>query len=182
MNQTNESGARESPEPASKPGKEAEKALTLGLIDICSGKLDLLKVSEGITHCLNKKSPYYIIIEKNSTHLTTSLQGENFSEIYELNDSVLIFYIFAEDVASVSHEIQSFTLEGSPEFHLGEYYLHTIWEKDSSNNLTISKIIVALSLYVDGNITTSNEWKELKLYLNVPNKTYYLGNLWVLVK
>jgi hypothetical protein len=82
----------------------------------------------------------------------------------------------------VSHEIESFTIEGSTEFHLGEYYLHTIWEKDVSGNLAISKMIVALSLYVDSDIAPSNEWKELKFYLKIPDKTYYLGNLFVLVK
>jgi hypothetical protein len=43
-------------------------------------------------------------------------------------------------------------------------------------------MIAALPLYVDSSITPSNEWKELKLYLNIPNKTYYLGNLFVLIK
>ncbi|MEM5879527.1 MAG: hypothetical protein QXU74_03485 [Candidatus Aenigmatarchaeota archaeon] len=192
FNQTNESNYSSQPPslppaPPSGPGAEeegikAEKALTLELIDICSGKLDLFIISEGATSCLNKKPPYYIILEKNSTHLKASLQGEDFAEVYELNSTDPIFFIFAEDVASVSHEIQSFTLEGSSEFSLGEYYLHTIWERGASGNLAISKMIVALSLYVDKDIAASNGWKELKLYLNIPNKTYYLGNLWVSVK
>jgi hypothetical protein len=185
FNQTNESNyPEEQPTiPSGAPtGKEAERALTLELIDICSGKLDLFTVSEGATNCLNKKPPYYVVLEKNSTHLKVSLQNESFEEVYELNSTSPILFIFAEDVASVSHEIESFTIEGSTEFHLGEYYLHTIWEKDASGNLAISKMIVALSLYVDSDIAPSNEWKELKFYLKIPDKTYYLGNLFVLVK
>jgi len=188
FNQTNESNypaeqPPTSPMPSGTPtGKEAERALTLEIIDICSGKLDLFTVSEGATSCLNKKPPYYVVLEKNSTHLKVSLQNESFEEVYELNNTDPILFIFAEDVASVSHEIESFILEGSTEFHLGEYYLHTLWEKDASGNLAISKMIVALPLYVDSNIAPSNEWKELKFYLKIPNKTYYLGNLFVLVK
>jgi len=163
--------------------KEAAKAITLEIVDICSGKLDLFAVSEGITKCLNKKYPYQIILEKNSTHLTTRFYGiEGFEESYDLNETITIFYIFAEDVASVSHEIQSFSLEGDPNFGLGQYHLFTIWEKDASGNLTISKMIVALPLQVNGNISASEEWKELKFYLNTPNKTYYLGNISFLVK
>jgi len=187
LNETNESN-RSTEQPSAYPGAEprgekgAEKALTLEIIDLCSGKLDLFTVSEGATSCLNKKGPYYIIVEKNSTHLKVSLQNESFEEVYELNSTDPILFIFAEDVASVSHEIESFMIEGSTEFHLGEYYLHTIWEKDTSGNLTISKMIVALPLYVDSNIAPSNEWKELKFYLKIPNKTYYLGSLFVFVK
>jgi hypothetical protein len=186
MNETNETN-RSTEQPLAYPGAEpgekgAERALTLEIIDICSGKLSLSTVSEGATSCLNKKAPYYVILEKNSSHLKVSLQNESFEEVYELNNTGPIFFIFAEDVASVSHEIESFILEGSSEFHLGEYYLHTIWEKDSSGNLAISKMIVALPLYVDNNIAASKEWKELKFYLKIPNKTYYLGNLFVLVK
>jgi hypothetical protein len=165
-----------------KEGKEALKAITLEITDICSGKLDLLTISEGATKCLNKKFPYQIILEKNSTHLETIFYKDGFSETYELNESLLIFYLFAEDVASVSYEIQSLSLEGSEDFKLGDYYLHTIWERDASGNLTISKMIIAFPLYVNGNIKASNEWKEIKFYLNIPNKTFYLGNLFVLVR
>ncbi|MEM5878886.1 MAG: hypothetical protein QXU74_00105 [Candidatus Aenigmatarchaeota archaeon] len=161
---------------------QAAKAITLEITDICSGKLDLFTISEGATKCLNRKYPYQIILEKNSTHLTTSFYGlSGFEESYELNETILLFFIFAEDVASVSHEIQSFSLEGSQDFSLGQYYLHTIWERDAAGNLVISKMIAILPLQVNGNIMSS-DWKELKFYLNIPNKTYYLGNLWVLVK
>jgi len=180
LNQTEESNYSIFPEPETE--ERAERALTLEIVDICSGKLSLLTVSEGAVRCLNKKFPYYVIIKKNSTHLKTSLQGEDFEEIYDLNDSILIFFIFAEDVATVSHEIQSLSLEGGEDFYIGDYYLHTVWERGASGNLEISKMLVAIPLYVNSNITSSEEWKELKFYLNIPNKTYYLGNLFVLVK
>jgi hypothetical protein len=163
---------------------EGSKVLTLEITDICSGKFeDVFIVSEGMQNCLNKKYPYYILLEKNSTHLQTSFYGvSGFNETYELNDSIQIFFIFAEDVASVSTIIESLEVEGSSDFYLGDYTLHTIWERDANGNLYISKMIVALPLNVKNTVPISNEWKELKLYLNIPNKTYSLGNLWVLVK
>jgi hypothetical protein len=182
LNESNYSAQPQEMPQVEKESKEASKAITLEIFDICSGKLDLLTISEGATKCLNKKFPYQIILQKNSTHLETIFSQGGFSEIYELNESLLIFYLFAEDVASVSYEIQSLSLEGSNDFKLGDYYLHTIWENDASGNLKISKMIIAFPLYVNGNIKASNEWKEIKFYLNIPNKTFYLGNLFVLVK
>lgn len=161
----------------------ASKALTLEIIDICSGKLeDVFAVSEGVRYCLNKKHPYFIILEKNLTHIQTSFYNETgFNETYELNESTLIFFLFAEDIASVSKVVQAFYIEGNPGFYLGDYNLHTIWEKDPTGNLYISKMIAALPLYIK-NTVSSTEWSELKFYLGVPNKNYYLGSLWIFVK
>jgi len=191
-NETNQTGGGKpgsSPLPGSVPSQQEStttlpKALTLEIIDICSGKFEeVFVVSEGMRYCLNQKYPYYIILEKNSTHLHTSFYNTSgFNETYELNESVLMFYIFVEDVASVSTIIQSFYIEGDINFYLGNYDLHTIWERDASGNLAISKMIVALPLNVKNTVSTDNEWKEIKFYLNIPDKTYYLGNLWVLVK
>ncbi|MEM5853554.1 MAG: hypothetical protein QXG39_03015 [Candidatus Aenigmatarchaeota archaeon] len=162
--------------------EQAAKTITLEITDICSGKLDLFTVSEGATKCLNKKYPYWIILEKNSTHLKTSFYGLNeFEESYELNETTLIFYIFAEDIATVSHEIQSFILEGSQDFSLGQYYVHTVWERDPSGRFIISKMIGILPLKVNSNISSS-DWKELKFYLVTSERTYFLGNLFIFVK
>ena len=54
-------------------GTTAPKALTLEITDICSGKFEnVFSVSEGMQSCLNEKSPYFILLEKNSTRLQTS--------------------------------------------------------------------------------------------------------------
>ncbi|MHA1743025.1 MAG: hypothetical protein ACTSV6_02090 [Candidatus Heimdallarchaeota archaeon] len=187
-NITNVTNATEPAQPEGAPAhQESEsppKVLTLEIVDICSGKLEsVLGISEGVRYCLNKKYPYYIVLEKNQTHIQTSFSDlSGFNETYELNESALIFFVFVEDVASVSKEIQSFYIEGSSDFYLGEYDLHTIWERDANGELYISKIIVGLPLYVKETISPSDEWQELKFYLKTPNKDYYLGNLWFLVK
>jgi hypothetical protein len=158
------------------------KVLTLEITDICDGKLEnAFTVSEGMMQCLNQKSPYYIVLEKNSTGFATSFYNvTGFNETFDLNSTSPIFFVFAEDVASVKESIQSFYIEGSPDFYLGDYDLHTIWERDQNQDLYIAKIIVALPLYVKNTTIPNGEWSELKFYLNTSDKNYYLGNLWML--
>lgn len=185
---TNGTNTTKPGQPTTPPSSEQQSgssstAITLEIIDICSGQMeDIFAVSEGVRHCLNQKYPYNILLEKNSTHLQTSFYYTvGFNETYQLNESNLIFYIFAEDVASVSQEIEFFSVEGDSNFYLGNYTLNTIWERNASGDLYISKMIVALPLYVKNTIS-EKDWTELKFYLNIPNQTYYLGNLLVLVK
>lgn len=156
--------------------------LTLEIVDICSGKLEsVFTVSEGVRRCANQKYPYYIEITKNSSNMTTKLLGDNgFIELFDINYSGPIYYLFVEDVASVSNIIESFSMEGSKDFYLGDHDLHTIWERSQTGNLYISKIIAILPLYIEKNATTSSQ-KELKIYLNIPNKTFYVGNFFALV-
>jgi hypothetical protein len=197
-NETNATGGAGLPsEKTSQPGNATEgvseqqelvnvsKALTLEIIDICSGNLEnSTSISEGgISKCLNRKYPYYIVLEKNSTHFQTSFYNiSGFNETYAINESILIYFVFVEDVASVSTFIQSFQIQGSTYFYFGGYTLYTTWKEDASGNLFISKMTVALPLYVKRDVPATNEWNELKFYLNIPNKNYYLGDLWVLVK
>jgi hypothetical protein len=162
--------------------KNYTKPLTLKIVDICSGKFEnVYSISEGTRKCLNAPSPYNILIEKNSTHFKTSILNENgFNETFEINDSVLIYFLFAEDVATISKEIEKIYLEGSDYFFLGNYELQTIWEADSSGNLYISKMIVVLPLYVKKEIEAGNY--TLTFYLSALNRTFYLGGTTIFVK
>jgi hypothetical protein len=162
--------------------KNYTKPLTLKIVDICSGKLEnVFSISEGTRKCLNAPSPYNILIEKNSTHLKTSILNENgFNETFEINDTVLIYFLFAEDVATISKEIEKIYLEGSDYFFLGNYELQTIWEADSSGNLYISKMIVVLPLYVKKEVESGNY--TLTFYLSALNRTFYLGEIKITVK
>jgi len=155
--------------------KNYTKPLTLKIVDICSGKFEnVFSISEGTRKCLNAPSPYNILIEKNSTHFKASILNENgFDETFEINDSVLIYFLFAEDVATISKEIEKIYLEGSDYFFLGNYELQTIWEADSSGNLYISKMIVVLPLYVKKEIEAGNY--TLTFYLSALNRAFYLG-------
>ncbi|MGC8993457.1 MAG: hypothetical protein ACP5JK_01635 [Candidatus Aenigmatarchaeota archaeon] len=157
------------------------KPLTLKIVDICSGKLEeVYSISEGTTKCLNKESPYQILIEKNSTHLKTSLLDiSGFNETFLLNDTVLIYFLFAEDVATISKEIDRIYLEGSDYFYIGNYELQTIWERDNSGNLYISKMIAVLPLYVKKEVPEGSY--DLKFYLSVLGKVFYLGEMKTIV-
>jgi hypothetical protein len=162
--------------------KNYTKPLTLKIVDICSGKFEnVYSISEGTRKCLNAPSPYNILIEKNSTHFKTSILNENgFNETFEINDSVLIYFLFAEDVATISKEIEKIYLEGSEYFFLGNYELQTIWEADSSGNLYISKMIVVLPLYVKKEVESGNY--KLEFYLHALNKTFQIGEIELLCK
>ena len=162
--------------------KNYTKPLTLKIVDICSGKFEnVYSISEGTRKCLNAPSPYNILIEKNSTHLITSILNKNgFNETFEINDSVLIYFLFAEDVATISKEIDKIYLEGSDYFFLGNYELQTIWEADSSGNLYISKMIVVLPLYVKREVESGNY--KLEFYLHALNKTFQIGEIELLCK
>ena len=158
------------------------KPLTLKIVDICSGKLvNVFSISEGTRKCLNLPSPYTILLEKNSTHFISSILNENgFNETFDINDTVLIYFLFAEDVATISKEIEKIYLEGSDYFFLGNYELQTIWELDSSRNLYISKMVVILPLYVKKEVENGDY--SLLFYLSALNKTFYLGGTKILTK
>jgi hypothetical protein len=162
--------------------KNYTKPLTLKIVDICSGKFEnVFSISEGTRKCLNAPSPYNIFLEKNSTHFKTSILNENgFSETFEINDTVLIYFLFAEDVATISKEIDKIYLEGSDYFFLGNYELQTIWEADSSGNLYISKMVVVLPLYVKKEVESGDY--TLTFYLSALNRTFYLGEIKIEVK
>jgi hypothetical protein len=162
--------------------KNYTKPLTLKIVDICSGKFEnVFSISEGTRKCLNAPSPYNILIDKNSTHIMTSILNENgFNETFEINDTVLIYFLFAEDVATISKEIEKIYLEGSNYFFLGNYELQTIWEADYSGNLYISKMIVVLPLYVKREVESGDY--NLKFYLSALNRTFYLGETNIFVK
>jgi hypothetical protein len=162
--------------------KNYTKPLTLKIYDICSGKLEnVFSIAEGTRKCLNLPSPYDTLLEKNSTHIITSILNESgFNETFEINDTVLIYFLFAEDVATISKEIDKIYLDGSEYFYLGDYELQTIWEADSYGNLYISKMIVILPLYVKKDVEDGNY--TLTFYLNALNKDFYLGKMNLLVR
>jgi len=184
---TNESISRSNESSIASPAlttqqKNYTKPLTLKIVDICSGKLEnVFSISEGTRKCLNAPSPYNILLKKNSTHLMTSILNENgFNETFEINDTVLIYFLFAEDVTTISKEIEKIYLEGSDYFFLGNYELQTIWEADSSGNLYISKMIVVLPLYVKREVESGDY--TLTFYLSALNRTFYLGEIKITVR
>ncbi|MEM7825088.1 MAG: hypothetical protein QXO27_03905 [Candidatus Aenigmatarchaeota archaeon] len=91
----------------------ATKTVTLEIFDICTGKIDVnAQLLEGLQWCLNRKYPYYIILEKNTTHIKTSFYDGGFNETYEMSNSTLIFRFFAQDVSLVGGSIQAVEIYG----------------------------------------------------------------------
>ena len=153
------------------------RKLRLGIVDICSGKLEnVFSISEGTRKCLNSPPPYEILLEKNSTHIITRIiDNTGFYEIFDINDTVLIYFLFVEDVSNISTEIDGIYLSRNDYFFLGDYELQTVWEADPHSNLYISKVILIMSLYVKKEIKDGRY--ELSFYLSASNKSFLLGSM-----
>ncbi|MEM5874959.1 MAG: hypothetical protein QXW01_02095 [Candidatus Aenigmatarchaeota archaeon] len=155
----------------------------LKFVGICSGKFfDVISVAEGMTKCINKESPYDILIDMGNESINFSLiDFSDFKESYTLNDTVLIFYLFAEDVSTVSEMIDSFFLTGSNFIDIGEYTLHTVWKYDKNGNLVIDKMIVALPIIIHPYEALQGDYL-LKFYMNALNRSFYLGEVKIKIK
>lgn len=188
VKQENKSSETEKPveEKMEEKGKESEeqeyKRINVKIVDICSGKLDMVfTVSEGVRQCLNIMQPYFIILEKNSTHIQTSFYNvTGFYETYELNESKPIFFLFVEDLRNVE-EPKKFYLWGESSFYFGDPETQIVWMSDESGILKISKIMAILPLYVKENISIEN-WSEIRVYMETSKEIYYLGSLWFSIK
>ena len=155
----------------------------LKIVDICSGKLEnVFSISEGTRKCLNSPSPYDILLEKNSTHIMTNiLNYGGFNETFEMSDATLIYFLFIEDIKTISSDIENVHIEGSNFFFLGDYEIQTIWETSSAGNLNISKMILILPLYIKGEIDTDRTY-NLTFYLSLKDKNLYVGEMRVAIR
>lgn len=184
-NATNETflggGSYESP---TAPAINASKVLTLEIIDICQGKMgDVFAVSEGMRMCLNQKYPYYIGMQVEGNNLTTWLYNVSwFNQSYDLSNETTIYYIFVEDVSSVTKDIQQFyMIPNNTCLYLGEYTLHTIWYRNPVGEMEIIKIIAALPIKIDKTAISKTNWEEIKIYLKTYERDFFLGNLFFIV-
>jgi len=165
----------------------ASKVITLEIIDLCEGKMgEVTAVSEGMSFCLNQKYPYYLVFQLNESNLTTWVYNvSGFEESYNLENETIIYYLFVEDVSTVTREIEQFyMITNAKGFYLGNYTLHTIWYSDlTTGEMVIVKMIAALPLNVDkSSIQKTEGWEEIKFYLKTALKDFYLGNLFVEIK
>jgi len=165
----------------------ASKVITLEIIDLCKGRMgDVIAVSEGIGFCLNQKYPYYLVFQLNGSNLTTWVYNTSgFEESYNLDNESTVYYLFVEDVATVTKEIEQFYMvTNSSGLYLGDYTLYTIWSVDTTTGeMVIVKMIAALPLKVDkDSIQKTEGWEEIKFYLKTALKDFYLGNLFVEIK
>ncbi len=164
--------------------KNVSKVISLKITDICSAKMEeITSITEGLTSCLNKEAPYFIVFEKNSTHLKFYLYNESFGEAYNLSNEVLIFYLVVEDISSIEEEMQDFYLEGEFKdyFRIGNYSKNVV--KISEGGVwKITKILAILPIYAKSDIASTSEWKKLNFYLRTFTKDYFVGNIWIFVK
>jgi hypothetical protein len=165
-------------------GFNASKVVTLEIFDICSGKLEPgATTTEGIFWCLNQKYPYYIILEKNETHIKTSFYGNiGFNETYEISDEIKIFYIYVQDIATVGADIKAIEFYGniSNYFNIGNYTQQTIW-LPSAGGLSLYKMVAAIPLYTASTIPSTENWEKLDFYLKTSWGNYFIGDLWFYV-
>lgn len=163
--------------------EEIVKPENLRLIGICSGKFfDVFSVSEGVSKCLNKEISYSAEIEiKEKEVFVKLLENGGFEEVYDINDTVTIFYLFAEDVFKVNQNIEKFEVDGGDAFNLGNYTLYTVWRQDNFGNYEIEKMIVALPLEVKTQFLEAKSY-YLKIYMTALNKRFYLGEVKINVK
>jgi hypothetical protein len=167
-------------------GFNASKVVTLEIFDICSGKLEpgATVVEGGIIWCLNKKYPYYIIIEKNGSHIRTSFYGNvGFNETYEISDEIKIFYIYVQDIATVGADIKAIEFYGnlSNYFKIGNYTQQTIW-LSSVGELKLYKMAAVIPLYITSAIPSTENWEKLDFYLKTSWGNYFIGDLWFYIK
>ena len=163
----------------------SEKVLSLRIFEICSGKpVENMSsmIEGGGVFCLNKEYPYYVIFEYNSTHLNSYFVNESiFNQSFERNGEILVYYLYAEDVSSIATEIDSINLYSNiNNFRIGNYTLHTVWER-VDGNMEITKMIVVFPLYFT-QFSEVDEWTQLNFTLKTGEKEYFLGNMFVKIK
>jgi hypothetical protein len=167
-------------------GANASKVITLEIIDLCQGKMGYVQaVSEGMSFCLNQKYPYYIGLEVLDDSINTWVYNiSGFNQTYNISNETTIYYLFVEDVASVTRDIQEFYLVPNDTcFYLGDYTLYTIWMSNpATGEMEITKMIAALPVNVDRNMISRIEWEEIKIYLKTYERDFFLGNLFVEIK
>lgn len=163
----------------------ASTVLTLEIFDACSIEVSTYsQLIEGMEWCINKKYPYNIVLRKNQTHLTLGFYDEPFTETYELNESVQTLRFFVRDVTTVTGDIVSVGIYGDMDryFSVGEFSIDNVWERDHDTGvLKLAKTVLSFPLIVSKDIPYTDNWSELKLYLNLTQGVYFIGNSYIYV-
>ncbi len=154
------------------------------IVDICSGKLKEIKsVTEGLQVCLNKEAPYYIILERNSTHLKTSFYYGGFNQTFNFTNDTLIFYVFIENLKEEEPYIEGFIASGNASsfISLGEPYYAYSWEK-IEGKLVKKRVMAILPIFVKYNFEVNRKWNDLIVSLRINRKLYQIGICYVFTK
>ncbi len=166
--------------------QQIPSVVSLEIFDLCSGKRlnESFSLSEGGTaKCLNQKPPYFVLIEKNSTHISTSIINVTFfNDVYEANDTwILVYYLYIQDIYSVANDLEEiYFLPPSNYLKLGNYTKHIIWERENGQ-LIPTKMIAIVPFYVNKNITIT-QWTTYNFYVRASSKDYSVGNISIMVK
>ncbi len=118
------------------------------------------------TSCIIKDIlPYYIILEKNETHVKTSFyENIGFNKTYNLTNPTAIFRVFirALEIEGKMERIEAYGAL-SDYFSLKDFKTEENW-------------ITALLLM--NREISFKDWSSLRIYLKTTEKTYYLGDIW----
>lgn len=166
---TNKSSISEQLEP-----ETYTKVPYLEIFDICSIN----------TGCVDEKVPYYMILDKNDTHLEVSFyEGIGFNDVLKLLDSTSFANLFIQDLATLPEETETVEIYGAlgKYFSIGNYNIQSVLEGRAKGVQPTKQIMIA-TLNVDKNIEETSEWSQVKFYLKSSENLYYVGDIWFFVK
>lgn len=165
------------------PGTE-EPTLRLEIFDMCSADTAIGDYPE-VSYCLGLKSPYYVILQKNNSTITTSFYGGiGYTKTYSFSDPTPIFQIFVHDLYTLSENVEGIEMYGSNAsyFSIGTYIERDVLEPETER-LSVQKSMknvraLIFPLYVNDSIPSYSNWDQLNFYLRTDQNLYPIGDLW----
>jgi len=165
------------------PGTE-EPTLILEIFDICSADTNIDNYPE-VSYCLGLKSPYYVILQKTNSTITTSFYGGiGYTKTYSFSNPTQIFQIFVHDLYTLSENVEGIEMYGpnSSYFSIGTYIERDVLEPETER-LSVQKSMkdvraLIFPLYVNDSIPSYSNWDQLSFYLRTDQNLYPIGDLW----
>ncbi len=158
----------------------AGPAVMLEIFEICAGDMpDEVNIFENSSEfCLNKKNPYYIILDKNSTHLKTNFSGTSgFNRTYDIYPSVRAFIIYIRDLNTLGTGLSGFPDEIIFTGSMRDYVSVSSFEQGTFGSTAYASV----PLNIASSIPATAQWENLKVYLNTPLGEYFIGDIWLFV-
>lgn len=130
--------------------------------------------------CMEQKAPYYIVLDKNETHLILSFYGTGLNETHVLSDSISISNVFVQDLATLPEEVEGIEIYGALKDYFSlSYTIESVLE-GRVKGVQAGKEMMIITLNVDKNIV-STEWSAIKFYLRTAKDFYYLGDIFFFI-
>lgn len=172
-NSTNSTGGGAAGTPSSGSPAVATSAsnasvqVSLEISNICSST----PLFEGIVLCANQPSPYYIVIQNDSSTINTTFYNiTGFNQTLSFGGNVLLFNIYMQDLSTLNSGIQNITISGN---------ISSLFSTESYSVTYSSDTAIALvPLYLDSNMLSPADWSNLDFNVSTSQKNYFVGTLW----